>query len=124
MFHPQPDPSLPANLLPDDASAQSYVLGVQPSVGVSPAPATVIAGVRGQGLFVRVVVDEHLPAHERELLGDLARARVVGLLREGTRAGGWSWDPAAGQWTASVDLPDDVGGLVPDHVPEEWIRAA
>lgn len=124
MFHPPPAKQLPAGLVPDDATACAYAFGVQPTVGASVAPATVTAAVRGQGLFVRVVVDRLLPAHERELLGDLARAQVVRLLREGTGAGGWRWDPAAGQWTAPVHLPDDVGALVPDHVPEEWTRAA
>ena len=89
----------------------------------SAAPATVTAEIRGHGLFIRVLVDEDLPASERELLGELARAQVVRLLREGTGGGGWTWDAPAGQWTAVVRLPE-VGLLVPDHVPEEWTRAA
>lgn len=119
----QPDRSLPADLVTDDASAWAYAFGLQPTVGVSAAPATVIAEVRGQGLFIRVVVDRNLPAHERDVVGDLARAQVVRLLREGTRAGGWTWRPLTEQWTTAVRLPD-VHLLVPDHVPEEWVRAA
>jgi len=48
----------------------------------------------------------------------------VRLLRQGTRGGGWAWEPAARRWTAPVTLPDDIGFQVPDHVPDEWTRAA
>jgi hypothetical protein len=124
MFQPQPDRPLPADLVMDDATAYRHALALQPTVGPSAAPATVTAHVRGQGLFIRVVVDENLPASERDRLGELARARVVGLLRTGTGGGGWTWDAAAGQWTSAVRLPDEVRAPVPDHVPEEWTRAA
>ena len=124
MLHRPTDQPLPANLVTDDATAYQYALGLQPTIGPCAAPATVTAQVRGQGLFVRVVVDEGLPAAERDIVGELARARVVTLLREGTGGGGWTWDTIAGQWTAVVRLPDDLGIVVPDHVPEEWIRAA
>ena len=120
----QPDRSLPADLVTDDASAWEYALGLQPTVGVSAAPATVTAEVRGQGLFFRVVVDRNVPADEQELLCDLARAQVVRLLREGTGVAGWTWRPAVEQWTVTVRVGDDIGLLVPDHVPEEWTRAA
>lgn len=123
MFHDQPDQPLPADLV-TDTTAYQHALALQPTVGPSAAPATVTAGVRGQGLFVRVVVDEELPAAQRDLVAELARARVVGLLREGTGAGDWTWDDAAGQWTSAVRVPGDIAVLVPDHVPEGWTRAA
>lgn len=124
MFHRQPDELLPAGLVTDDATAWAHALALQPTVGPSAAPATVTAEVRGQGLFIRVLVDEDLPARERELLGELARAQVVGLLRKGSGGGGWAWDARAGQWTAVVRLPEDLCIQVPDRVPEEWTRAA
>jgi hypothetical protein len=124
MFHSQPDQPLPADLVTDDATAWAYAFGLQPTVGASAAPATITAHMRGQGLFVRVVVDEDLPTSERELVGDLARAEVIRLLREGTAGGGWTCDPTAEVWTATVQLPDDVRVVVPDHVPDEWTRAA
>ena len=123
MLHRPTDQPLPANLVTDDATAYQHALALQPTVGPSAAPATVTVEIRGHGLFIRVLVDEDLPASERELLGELARAQVVRLLREGTGGGGWTWDAPAGQWTAVVRLPE-VGLLVPDHVPEEWTRAA
>ena len=124
MFRRQPDQSLPADLVPDDSTAWAHALELQPTVGVSAAPATVVAEIRGQGLFVCVVVAESVPAPEREVLGELARAHVVRLLRQGTRGGGWAWEPAARRGTAPVTLPDDIGFQVPDHVPDEWTRAA
>lgn len=123
MSHRQPEP-LPADLMTDDATAWAHALALQPTVGPSTAPATVTAWLRGQGLFIRVLVSEDLPVSDREFLGELARAQVVGLLRQGTGAGDWRWDAAASQWTAVVRLPDDVSAPVPDHVPEEWTRAA
>ena len=124
MFRAQPDQPLPADLVPDDATAWAYAFGLQPTVAPAAAPATVTAQVGGQGLFVRVVVDAGRPASERELLGDLARATVIRLLREGTAAGGWSHNATDGRWTARVHLPDEVRVEVPDHVPDEWTRAA
>jgi hypothetical protein len=124
MRHRPPHEPLPADLVTDDATAYRHALALQPTAGPTATPATVTAAVHGQGLFIRVVVDERRPAAERELLGELARATVVGLLREGTGGAGWAWDAAAGRWTAAVHLPDDVGSRVPDHVPAEWTRAA
>jgi len=123
MSHRQPD-LLPADLVTDDATAWGYAFGLQPTVAPSATPATVTARLLGQGLFIRVLVAEDLPAADRELLGELARARVVRLLRAGTAEGGWAWDATARQWTVVVRLPDDVSTVVPDHVPDEWTRAA
>jgi hypothetical protein len=122
MFDRQPHRPLPPELVTDDATAWACALALRPTVGPSTAPATVTAQVRGQGLFVRVVVDEALPPCDRELLGELARSQIVRLLRDGTGDGGWTWDAASGAWTATVRA--DVSLVVPDHVPEEWTRAA
>ena len=123
MFHHQPDNTLPPGLL-TDVAARAYALALEPTIGASEVPAMVTAEVHGQGLFIRVLVDEDLPAGERELFGELARSLVVGLLRTGTGEGGWTWDASVGRWVAQVRHADDVDILVPDHVPEEWTRAA
>lgn len=124
MFGNQRDHRLPADLVADDATAQAHARALQPAIGRSAAPAIVTAQIHGQGLFLRILVDEGLPPGQRELAADLARALVVGLLRSGTGRAGWTWDAAARAWSAAVAPTDDLTVLVPDHVPAEWVQAA